>query len=102
MRRPTEPDTVAVALAALDVRGRDRYLAHWHRMRGVHYLQLQEVRNARREFRLAIARNPRDPALWALLGVGLLPAVVGKAVYRAFKDHQLRRVGQVIDDRRAP
>ncbi len=60
-------------------------------MRGVHYLQLEEPGNARREFRLALRRNPRDPMLWALLGVGLLPGFAGLILYRAFKARQRRR-----------
>jgi glycosyltransferase involved in cell wall biosynthesis len=90
-RRPAVPDRVAAALANLHVPGRDRYLAHWYRMRGVHYLQLEEPGNARREFRLALRRNPRDPMLWALLGVGLLPGFAGLILYRAFKARQRRR-----------
>jgi hypothetical protein len=90
-RRPAEPDSVASALALLDVPGRDRYLAHWHRMRGVHYLQLKEPGNARREFRLAILRNPRALMVWSLLGVSLLPGFAGLSLYRAFKHHQRRR-----------
>jgi cellulose synthase/poly-beta-1,6-N-acetylglucosamine synthase-like glycosyltransferase len=93
-RRPAEPDTVAAAIAKLHVRGRNRYLAHWHRMRGMHYLQLQEGRNARQEFLRAIGRNPTEPILWALLCVGLLPGLAALALYRKFKERQRGQSGR--------
>jgi glycosyltransferase involved in cell wall biosynthesis len=92
-RRPAEPDSVAAALGLLDVPGRDPYLAHWHRMRGVHYLQLGEPRNARRELRIAIGRYPHNLMLWAIFAVAMLPGSAGLSLYRAYKNRQRRGSG---------
>jgi glycosyltransferase involved in cell wall biosynthesis len=92
-RRPIEPDIVGAALRTLTVSGCAGYLAHWHRMRAVHFLQLRESSQARRELRIALARKPHDLRLWALLGVATLPASASGAVYRAYKSRQRRRSG---------
>ena len=89
-RRPSEPDAVAPVLAGLRAPGLDAYLAQWHRMRGVHYLNLGEAANARGEFVRAIRANPRSPILWALLAIGLVPGGGGRAAYLAFKSLQRR------------
>ena len=90
-RRPAEPDVVGEALAMLDSPGSDHYLAHWHRMRGVWYLDLFEAGAARRELWRAVRLDPASAVLWGLLAVACLPPRTAHGLYVGYKTRQAHR-----------
>ena len=98
-RTPQEPDLVARELRALGEtadqsrrRELQRYLSHWHRMRGVIYLHLGNTEKARAELLMALrdSLNVRAAALLLfslLLGrnAARLHAVVSRAISPRWK-----------------
>jgi cellulose synthase/poly-beta-1,6-N-acetylglucosamine synthase-like glycosyltransferase len=78
-RIPQEPDTVGDSLRCLlnqadlaTIPGLKGYLALWHRMRAVTFLQLGDKRNVRREVREAMSFAP-NPRLALIFFIAMLP-----------------------------
>ena len=87
-RRPADPDVVGTELARLQAPGLRRYRAHWHRMRGVWYLGLGQLPQARRELRRALRLAPASMTLWALALLAHGPGGIAARTYRRYKAQQ--------------
>jgi hypothetical protein len=88
-RVPAVPDRVGEELTRLLEEHRPRgfrdYLAMWHRMRGATFLQLADVRQARRELTRAARLGRMSGRLAVLLAVSLLPGSAAREAYAALR-----------------
>ena len=86
-RVPQQPDAVAAGLSRLEgegppdrTRGLAAYVAHWHRMRAVIFVQLGGGRAARAELRRAIGCAPAPSLFLLYLLTGLPGPLAAKAL----------------------
>lgn len=96
-RIPTTPDLVGEELRRIAMETQPNglpgivdYLALWHRMRGVIFLQLANSQEARGELKKAMQFAGPSVELLALLLVSMLPGRSARFIYHAIKNFSIR------------
>ena len=93
-RRPQVPDRVGAELATLRRGSARRYCAHWHRMRGMWFLECGDGPGARRELGRAVLIDPLNAGLWLRLAFVTMPGRVRASVERALRRRPTGPAGQ--------